>query len=237
MSHAQPDPGSDPVVQHFLQHLEAHKSKGIRATVSSAEDGYIEPEPLFVTPQALEDYFAETDVGERLVGAALKGAGRDIRAKDILKNHLVTFTILVRIGKGEFVPLFLRRPRHLSDKQLPFHSEPAAWPIGVPFDAFAREQWHFCPYNFEHLHNIEIETECILPIECCEEIGRGGSAIAYRVKINPQYDSLCDDDEEGESISGFAAEHTRRDSSPSLVCSSRLDGQPLIFFADTCELV
>jgi hypothetical protein len=192
MSHApQPDPGAEPVIQEFLQHLKAIATYGIRSTTTA------ETEKLIVSRTSIRSFF-ERDLSRapRLLKAVLGDSTGGVRASDIWRDHTVFFTILLRIGRGEYIKYCLKHRLQLSDHKLPFDTRPQNFPVSTNggdedfFEAFVRYQWDFCPYHFAGDTDDIVEPERILPIISCDQIGSGGSAIAYRIKIDPAYDGL-----------------------------------------------
>jgi hypothetical protein len=54
-----------------------------------------------------------------------------------------------------------------------------------------KSKWHFCPYTFRQINiNAQLEKECILPIIHKQQLGNGGSAVIYKIKLHPAYDYL-----------------------------------------------
>ena len=192
MSHApQADPGAEPVVQEFLQHLKATATFGIRSTTIP------KIERLIVSRTSIRSFFEkDSSRAPRLLKAVLGESAAGVRASDIWKDHTLFFAILLRVGKGAYIKYCLKHRLQLSDTNLPFHTRPTNFPVSTNaagkdfFEAFVKEQWHFCPYRFAGNEDERVEAERILPIMSCDQIGFGGSAIAYRIKIDPAYDGL-----------------------------------------------
>ena len=201
MSYApQPDPGAEPVIQEFLQHLKATATHGIRSTTTP------EIEKLIVSRTSIRSFFEnDSSRAPRLLKAVLGDSTAGVSASDIWKNHTIFFTILLRIGRGEYIKYCLKHRLQLSDPRLPFDTRPTNFPVSTNgededfFETFVKHQWDFCPYRFAGDTDDKVEPERILPITSCDQIGLGGSAIAYRIQIDPAYDGLRCDGAEDES--------------------------------------
>ena len=115
-----------------------------------------------------------------------------IGPQDIWDRCPIIFAILLRIGKAQFIPHFVRHSS-IWDERLPFKSEPDDFPTDTSdeqfFAKFAECQWHFKPHTFGHSFEV-LEPECILPIKCKESKGKGSSAEVYRIEVHQDYDRL-----------------------------------------------
>ena len=148
----------------------------------------------FIPQGQLEKYLCATERVERLLEALFKGEQMGISADKIRAHYLRAFAILIRIGRGTWIKLFIHYDG-LRDKNLPFRDRPGEFPetslaAEDDFARFQQVQWQFCAYVMEWEMSADLHPDRILPIVSKEPIGRGGSAYIYKIKINPENDSL-----------------------------------------------
>ena len=150
--------------------------------------------PTFFVPQSkLETYLKSHDRVENLLAAVLTPEERpSVPAGYIRKNYLRTFAILLCIGEGQWISTF-QQYRSLRDHKLPYDTEPADFPYSPNSDLFTNfkaAQWQFCAMPLQYDMKDRFSPEVILPIRSKTEIGRGGSAIIFKIVVDEAYNSL-----------------------------------------------
>lgn len=149
---------------------------------------------LFMPLPRLENYLKEKNTTERLLRALFPNSEPLIEPEEVWRNCIRVFSILLLIGKGQFIPHFLQHDQ-LWDSKLPFSSPPRHFPPTVGdepfFELFFKQQWHFYPHTFRRINiDAQIDKECILPIVDMQKLGASSSALTYKIKIYPAYDEL-----------------------------------------------
>ncbi|KAF2813081.1 uncharacterized protein BDZ99DRAFT_473802 [Mytilinidion resinicola] len=148
----------------------------------------------FVPLDLLEAYLDQRRVTQLL--AALPGV---IDAANVLEHYLRVFAILIIIGKAEYIKHFLQHS-DLEDKILPITSlnhRPSHWPSVADsndfFPSFYKAQWQFCALDFtQKLKGSVLDEDLILPIIEKKELGSGGSAAIYKIKLHDAYNHLVE---------------------------------------------
>lgn len=184
-NHTQPD--WDPDISEFMRWVETQSVIGILGPVSSVNC------PFMPLPR-LETYLKEGNRTRRLLEALFPNRELPVEPEGIWRNCIKGFSILLLIGKGTFIQHFVQHDQ-LWDAKLPFLTPPPHFPPAAGdkrfFESFSKQQWHFCPYVFRHNDiNAQLEKECILPIILKQQLGDGGSALTYQIKLHPAYDYL-----------------------------------------------
>ena len=174
-------------IQEFYQWYEGARcqSKGDY----SAESGR-----WFVPDVQIQEYFQNLSTIRRLIRAVYHDADfLPVGPKEIRDNHSKVFFILILIGKGHLVNLFVRHDG-LGDRSLPFKTPERPFPL-LPtdpgfFSSFYDKQWEFCVPTFRDNMNKDFEDQTILPITQKERLAGGGSATTYKISMHPAYDKL-----------------------------------------------
>lgn len=149
-------------------------------------------ERYFVSHKSLEEYFGDRYRTQRIIGAVC-GHWLHVDFDDFLEKWICVFAILLYIGKERAIQIFLEN--NICDSQHPLEQKPSGFPLAPADEDFwpkYREyQWLFLPLEFKkgYFHQ-RIPSDRVLPIIEKEEIGRGGSAKIYAIKIHPDYDKL-----------------------------------------------
>ena len=179
----------DPVIQDFHTWRKETGQIGI----GIAEDKRVER--TFIPYSCVDAYLNEDDRVESLLRAIFPDAdpGKLPDADTIRKNHLRNLCILLSISKGRFITNFIEY--ELIDSKLPHEDRPRHFPVDsgdIKFwNSFFERQWEFSAREFTCGIGLHIDAkEWILPIIEMEEIGDGGSAVIYKIKLHDDYDSL-----------------------------------------------
>ncbi|KAF2466682.1 kinase-like protein [Lindgomyces ingoldianus] len=111
---------------------------------------------------------------------------------DIYQRFLRIFSILVFIDRPQYLKVFRRRG--INDENLPFSGH---WPYrtneGDDFQLALRDiyqnQWTFCPIEFGQkiMYKRKLETCQILPFVREQNLGAGGFAECYKVRIHSSH--------------------------------------------------
>lgn len=157
----------------------------------------------FIPIPKVEAYF-ERDRRQRLIeilDAIYFPETRPLYTENILPKYTAVFCILLHIGKGRYILKFTKHAS-LGDSALPFDPEnpPAKFPICPEdpsfFPHFCDQQWRWCAPKFQrHMLNEEFGARTVLPITSMEQLGDGGSARLYKIKIHKLYNELLTFDE------------------------------------------
>ena len=175
-------PGYAECIEAFQKYIKTKQVCGSNSSSSEAK---------FIQFYALHDYFDANRTGEVFKLLSQPNLGNEIRRK----NYLRVFSILVFIGKAEYITQFIRYPG-LDDRHLPFLSPthpPHNWPpIEEFYPAFYSAQWQFCPQKFarENLWNVCFEEDHILPIVEKIQMRKGRNAVIYKIKVLENYNTL-----------------------------------------------
>ena len=179
----------DPAIQEFHLWRKRIGQSGIGIAGGDRVDCTFIPYSSVVT------YLNQDDRVESLVRAIFKDAdpGKAPDADTIRKSHARVFCILLSISKGRFITHFIEY--QLVDSRLPHEDQPKTFPVDSGdtkfWDSFYERQWEFSAREFTYGISLHIDAkECILPIIEMEEIGDGGSAVIYKIKLHEDYDSL-----------------------------------------------
>ena len=147
----------------------------------------------FIPLSAVEEYFGAHNRVEGLLASLFDNAEiRIISPQVIRKDYQRTLAILLLIGKGSMIRLFVQY-QSLQDYRLPFRSRPADFPASsdpTVFERFYKEQWQFCATDLKYDMNLRLHKEDILPIIHKEEIGHGGSAVIFKITVHEAYNKL-----------------------------------------------
>ena len=189
-----PQDDSDHRIQKLLKWVESTENRGMRSS-DDVNLGYDWDVP-YVSQAALVKYFSEYHSVEKLL-RALFG---DDRSKDsptarrIKEDYCKIFSLLISIGKGQFITHFVRH--EIDDQRLPLQTQPLNFPSSPSdpqfFSAFYQKQWQFCaPRLHADIFDRHFEVkEYILPIRRIGELGHGGSATAFKVEVPDCYNSF-----------------------------------------------
>ncbi|KAF4869297.1 hypothetical protein CGCSCA1_v011541 [Colletotrichum siamense] len=114
----------------------------------------------------------------------------------IQSHYVVVFSILVFMSQPEHIPIFIQGGTE--DSKLPLDTTPYAYSETSEslhvFDEFQKEQWKFCPLEFDtgdKLSNRHLSPYHVVPVLEKEEIVSRGAAdedevSIYKVKLHPQ---------------------------------------------------
>ena len=141
----------------------------------------------------LEIYLKSDRRTSRLLRALYSGREYSVVVETVEKWYIRAFTILILIGKGEYIEHFTRHS-NLRDGPPPFLEKPTHFPVD-PSDPhfwakFYKEQFKFYAHNFRRNDNLIVDDAYVLPIVVKELLGTGGSAAIYRIELHPFYDEL-----------------------------------------------
>lgn len=149
--------------------------------------------PLFMPVSELNTHF-DCNLPNILKG--LFGVSEnEERDAQIRKCYVKVFAILLYMGKGELIELFLGYD-NLRDEKLPFVKKPDEFPSSPDddfFHKFYNRQWMFCAPEFRNGQiDSHYEDERILPIIHKEELGSPGNtkARAYKTVFHESYNKL-----------------------------------------------
>ncbi len=151
--------------------------------------------PYYLPDQELSDYLDDRRLLAFLQSLSKNEDSRQLRqyVKKIRSEYLKVFAILAFIGKGRYITTFIKY-KPLSDRYLPFTERPNAFPYSQTvdfFEIFQKQQWFFCAWNFgEFEMEQSIDEYRILPFKLAGELGRGGFAKVFEIKLHPDYDGL-----------------------------------------------
>lgn len=181
------DPAYDPDITKFINWVEKSSDNGTLGPGLAVERPFM---PL----GRLESYLKDGNITKTILRALFPNSEPSIGPQEVWRNCLRVFSILLLIRKGSFIPHFVQHDQ-LWDSRLPFLSPPRHFPTAAGddgfFDAFSKQQWQFCPHTFQqNAINAQLEKEYILPIVQKEQLGDGGSARTYKIKLHPAYDHL-----------------------------------------------
>lgn len=187
MSNAPCQSAVDPDILKFIGWVQTHSVPGILGADPDVKHAFM---PL---PQ-LENYLKAGNTTKRLLRALFPNSESPIEPEEVWRTCIRVFSILLLIGKGNFIAHFVQHDQ-LCDSKLPFFSRPPHFPPTANDDAFFasffKSQWQFCPHTFQRgAIDVQIDKECILPIVDMKKLGDGGSALTYKVKLYPAYDNL-----------------------------------------------
>ncbi len=186
MSEMQPD--QHPAIQEFLNFIENQRLQGTRVADPEADRSFV-PDP------ALNAYFDDHRV-TRLLWALFPEGDFPAQPEDIRRNCLKIFSILLLIGKGNFIGSFVQH-EGLWDQRLPF--DPSREPRNFPksttnpqfFAIFCQKQWKFCAPTFRFSRTgVTFEKERILPIVQKERLSGGGSAFVHKIVLHEAHNDL-----------------------------------------------
>ena len=178
-----PDP-----FRKFAEHVADVKPKHVGRDIAGNSKNYV---PV----SDLREYWTSARISRVL--HAFSGDRLDIDVSVIRQQYLRIFSTLVYTGPNavrNLQPLFISRK--LTDESLPWRFRPNAWPDEKFFREFFKEiasnQWQFFPLDFrpEHLHDLFVDDECILPIDSPTEIAHSALTAVQRFDIHDDYNHL-----------------------------------------------
>ena len=186
---AQPksQPDDHPVIQEFLKWIEAPPTRRIGCGGSNNDVAR-----EYISWKTLKEKLTKRKVEELLEVLFENWEYPRPEADYITKHYLRPFAILLCIGQGRMIHHFSEH-QMLQDHLLPFRDEPSTFPTSTGckiFADFRREQWAFCAVRLEYDIRSHLEADEILPITHKERIEEGGSAIAYKIEVDADYDDL-----------------------------------------------
>ena len=151
------------------------------------------PNYLFMPLPDLKNYLKTDRRTSRLLRAIYSGREHSVAVETVENWYIRAFTILILIGKGEYIEHFTQHP-NLRDGPLPFLEQPAHFPID-PIDPhfwskFYQKQFAFYAHIFRPKDNLILENAIVLPIVSKDILGSGGSAVIYKIELHPFYDEL-----------------------------------------------
>ena len=177
---------AESVIQGLVQWVPRHSKLGTCG--ASAQ-----PDSPFVPFPDLKNYLKSDNRTSRLLRAIYSRREHTVDVENLENWYLRAFTILILIGKGEYIKLFTQHPG-LQDQPLPFLVKPASFPIDPNdphfWDKFYDQQFTFCAHTFRLNDNFKLHESSILPIVSKELLGSGGSAAIYKIQLHPFYDGL-----------------------------------------------
>ena len=184
--------GSQPDHHEVLQAF--HRWRFSQQTRQPGIGGHDSDTPYdFIPYAAVEEYLGAPGKVEKLLNALFGSPGDHAISPQYIREHYMRpFAILLSIGQGSMIQHWTRYPS-LQDHRLPYLGKPEEFPTSTPddfFELFKSHQWQFCPAKLAYNMNARLSTEEILPITHKEEIGRGGSAVIYKIVVFDGYNDL-----------------------------------------------
>lgn len=180
---AQAQRNERPYLQHFQTWISRQHARGLGSNLSL--DNNLDD---FTPDGAVHEYLKSESRCKGIIGELSDPENLPVKTKVLLEKYSKVFAVLVRIGKGHYIPHFLEN-EELGDHQLPFSKRPAAFPSEAQdfFDDFYREQFRFCAAVFDGRAHHAFVPERIMPYLEKEEIGQGGSSVVYKVKVHGRH--------------------------------------------------
>ena len=157
------------------------------------------PDCEFIPKSTLEAEFNKPGKVEGLLEALFVNWNRPTPDADYIRSRYIRpFVILLCVGHGRMIHHFVEH-ESLQDRHLPFRSEPEEFPSSTTpniWASFDKEQWGFCPIEFEYSMSNRLGKDDILPIVHKEDLGEGGSATTHKIVVQEDYNCLnpCDSD-------------------------------------------
>ena len=179
----------DPVIQDF------HTWRERAGQIGIANDGSQRVERTFVPYTCIDAYLNSDGRLESLIRAIFPDVdpGKLPDAETIRESHLKVFCILLSIAKGRYITHFIEN--WLTDSKLPHQDRPKFFPVDSRdakfWESFYDRQWEFSVTKFAYNTGLHFDARWILPIIEMEEMGGGGSAVIYKIKLHEDYDSLA----------------------------------------------
>lgn len=187
---------TDDTVQKFLDEIYKKKRSGV-----TFRESYYERRD-FIPGRVIGDFFdcdREDQLLEvdNLVTIATKQAAKRPNTHSIARKCPKVFTILITIGRSEFIDFFLKK-EGLLDKRLPFTPAderlfPKLMDNTTFFEEFYEKQWEFCAEPLSNnLEPVEFNGNRILPIIHLERVDKhqGSSAWVHKIEVHEDYDEL-----------------------------------------------
>lgn len=147
----------------------------------------------FIPQAAVKDYLGAPGRVEDLLAAIFRHEKSNTIDADVVRQHyLRPLAVLLLIGKGPMIKHFVQYPG-LQDQYLPFRSRTDDFPFSVDatfFEKFFKKQWQFCATDLEYNFLLRLREEEILPITHKEEVGHGGNAVVFKIKVHEEYNKL-----------------------------------------------
>ena len=174
-------------VQAFLKWKDSPEAK-----LSGIGGPLFEAEFTFIPQSNLKKYFEESLRWANLLDDVLDNKQRQaVNANYLRHNYARSFAILLSIGQGSLIHHFQQHDS-LRDQKLPHDARPADFPKMSPdrFEEFKNAQWQFCALKLEDGMSSHLKEENIVPIIRRETIGKGGSAIVYKIVVEEEYNLL-----------------------------------------------
>lgn len=151
-----------------------------------------ETQAKYIPNVTLRTYFHAPRCTNNLLNA-LYPDGDPPDASVITAHYMRPFAILLSLGCGKFISLFVRF-EELQDDKLPFRSKPQKFPHSSREDLwtkFSLQQWEFCAPTLEYSREKVLDQEEILPLRFEGVIGRGGTSSVHKINVHPDYNQLC----------------------------------------------
>lgn len=180
-------PNHYPAIQDFLQWKDAAKTR--RNGRGGPESDTI----LHYIPSSELEQYLTTEKIKTLLEELFTGWDKPLPdPARVRQYYLRPFAILLSAGFGHMI-YYVVDYQNLRDQNLPFFDKPKNFPKTTKvdlFDAFHKEQWQFCAVRLEYDMTNHLGDNEILPILTKEQIRGGGSAIAYKITVDEDYNSL-----------------------------------------------
>ena len=131
---------------------------------------------------------------ENLLKSLYGNNGDDIPATNyVISGFLRPFAILVSIGYGKWIHLFLQK-QTLRDEKFPVRSKPPDFPESSDDELwrlFFARQWKFYPESLVlNMEDWQLCEHHILPIQDVVHVDSGGTSDIFKFKLDPDYDRL-----------------------------------------------
>ena len=148
------------------------------------------------SPATLQQEFSRPRRVEELLNAIFANTDQEPPESEYVFDHFLRpFAILLCIGHGALIRHFI--DFDLQDHYLPFQTEPPRFPTCTVCDLFSlfqEAQRQFCAVKLRWNMNTHLSQEEILPIKYEKILGHGGSAVAYKIIVDAEYDELVPKD-------------------------------------------
>jgi hypothetical protein len=178
---------ADRRIQEFYEWQEQARQPGHRIKEGKFESA------LFIPNSKVKSYLTANRVRDLLEACSVLQFNNVI---GIQSYRSVVFCILLSCEKGQHITTCARR-ESIVDTHLPI---PLATLLqefpSNEYGGLAREfdaaQWEWCARELRNseMDDMNLESQCILPITEWVQVGRGGTAQVYRIKLHHDYNIL-----------------------------------------------
>jgi hypothetical protein len=156
----------------------------------------IDDYPEFLPEDRLTHHLECNDLSvlETILKSFFPKPGEALRlAKKVAYSYPRVFCILLEIQRLSYLEAFVDEDK-LSDKHLPFDSEPATFPPDLSdttfFSTFHERQWRYCAADLKYMQTKHLNEKQPLPITKKIRRAGGASSEVYEIEVVPRYNSL-----------------------------------------------